>query len=398
VPADIVCLSHLRWDFVYQRPNHLMARAARGRRVYFVEEPTRHPGNTADFELNVRDGVVVVRLMVPDSTRPESEIKVLRDLFALFLASEGIRLPWLWFYTPMALPWTADVRAAAVIYDCMDELSGFKNAPPQIRDFEQRLLQRADVVFAGGRTLYEAKRGQHANAFLFPSSVDGEHFGRAREGLRDPADQADIAHPRIGYFGVIDERVDLDLIRDVAATRPEWHIVMVGPLAKISEEDLPRAANIHWLGMKSYAELPAYLSGWDVAIMPFALNEATRHISPTKTPEYLSGGRPVVSTPIHDVVHPYGDENLVYIAADADSFAEAIERGLAIDREDLMARADVLLGKQSWDATWTQMEQRVLQSLRNSRAQRIPVAPRPGVGVRATYGLGVAGVTTARPR
>jgi glycosyltransferase involved in cell wall biosynthesis len=353
--TDLVCLSHLRWDFVYQRPNHLMSRAAAGRRVFFVEEPIR-AGATPRIEAVARDGLTVVLPSVPDGM-PESEAaEVLRRELDRFLASERVVEPWLWYYTPMALPWTDHVRAEAVIYDCMDELSGFKFCPPELRELERRLIARADVLFTGGRSLYEAKRGHHRNTFLFPSSVDIAHFAQARGSVAEPADQAVIGHPRIGYFGVIDERIDLDLLAHLAARRPEWQIVMVGPLAKITQDDLPQAANLHWLGLKSYAELPAYLAGWDVAIMPFALNDSTLHISPTKTPEYLSGGRPVVSTPIRDVVHPYGDEGLVFIADAGDGFVSAVEQALTCDRATLLASADKFLAAQSWDATWREME------------------------------------------
>jgi UDP-galactopyranose mutase len=289
----------------------------------------------------------------------------------------------------MAVPWTEHVRAEAVIYDCMDELSSFKFAPQRISSLEQQLMARADVVFAGGRSLYEAKRRRHRNVRLFPSSVDGEHFRKARTALPEPVDQAAIAHPRIGYFGVIDERIDLDLIRYLAAARPDWNIVMVGPLAKILESDLPRAINLHWLGPKSYGELPAYLGGWDVAIMPFALNESTRHISPTKTPEYLSGGRPVVSTPIHDVVHPYGEGGLVHIASSADGFVTAVSEALTCDRVELIERADRFLGTQSWDATWAHMERLVLE--RQQVKQTIPLDVETDAGLSApAYGLTVS--------
>jgi UDP-galactopyranose mutase len=351
------------------------------------------------MQSTVHDGVVVVRPILSDATSREAESAVLAGLLEQYIAAEGIQRPWLWYYTPMALSWTADVPASAIVYDCMDELSGFKFAPSGIRELELALMRRADVVFAGGRTLYEAKRKHHPKVFLFPSSVDVEHFGRARNNIAEPADQARIPHPRIGYFGVIDERLDLDLVRDVATARPDWHVVMVGPVAKINEEDLPRAENLHWLGGKAYADLPAYLAGWDVAIMPFALNEATRHISPTKTPEYLSGGRAVVSTPIHDVVHPYGDENLVHIADGADAFVGAISDALQSDRAELVARADVLLRKQSWKATWSAMEQLAADAQTARTRPRPVLRPVAPVGVPATrYASGSAGAASPRPR
>lgn len=353
--SDLVCLSHLRWNFVYQRPNHLMARAARGRRVFFIEEPEFN-GAAPRLDLTHVDGVTVVRPILPDASDAETADLTLRQLVDELFARERVHAPWLWYYTPMALGWTTHVPASAVVYDCMDELSNFKLAPAQLREREAQLMAHADVVFTGGRSLFEAKKDGHARTFCFPSSVDIAHFAKAREDLAQPADQACIARPRIGFYGVIDERIDLALIDQVAAARPDWHLVMLGPLAKIHPEDLPQAANIHWLGMKSYDELPAYLSGWDVAMMPFAINDSTRFISPTKTPEYLAGGVPVVSTPITDVAHPYGDEGLVHIGADAPEFIAAVELALRDDRADLMKHADAFLAAQSWDATWAGME------------------------------------------
>jgi len=356
--VDIVCFSHLRWQFVYQRPNHLMARAARRHRVHFIEEPETG-AERAGLRVERRDGLEVVTPLLPAGLKRSDELALRRSLLARHLGHLAATDTWLWYYTPMALLWTESVAAAAVVYDCMDELSAFRGAPPGLRRLEKELLARADVLFTGGRSLYEAKRSLHPSTHLFPSSVDVKHFGRARQAQPEPADQATIARPRIGYFGVIDERLDLDLLTGLAQRRPSWQIVMVGPLAKLGEADLPRAGNIHWLGLKPYAELPAYLAGWDVAIMPFAINEATRFISPTKTPEYLAGGRPVVSTPVRDVVQPYGDAGLVTIAPDVEGFVEAVEQALTCDRSLLLRRADQLLERQSWDRTWSAMEQLV---------------------------------------
>jgi UDP-galactopyranose mutase len=374
--ADLVCLSHLRWNFVYQRPNHLMARAARDRRVFFVEEP-EYRGTNAHVEATALDGLMIVRPVLPHDVTAAEADSLLRVEIDRFMTSEGIADPWLWYYTPMALRWTADIRASAVIYDCMDELSAFKNADPQLSVLEQQLISRADVVYTGGRSLFDAKRSRHPNCFLFPSSVDGAHFRQAREDLPEPLDQVAIGRPRIGYYGVIDERIDLQLMADVARERPDWNLVMVGPVAKVEESDLPNSDNIHWLGLKTYDELPSYLAGWDVAMMPFALNESTRYISPTKTPEYLSGGRPVVSTPIADVVHPYGDEGLVSVAATSSEFVDAIEAVLAADHRELIGRADRFLATQSWDATWTGMESliRQLKVARPMPVERVRVAP-----------------------
>ena len=238
----------------------------------------------------------------------------------------------------------------------MDELSKFRFAPAHLLDLEQELIDKADLVFTGGSSLFEAKKDRHPNVHLFPSSVDRAHFAKARGGLFDPADQEELPRPRLGFYGVIDERFDIELLDRIAQMRPNWSLVMVGPVAKIAPEDLPRRPNIHYLGPKTYAQLPAYLAGWDVALMPFAMNESTRFISPTKTPEYLAGGKPVVSTPVKDVVRHYGHLQGVQIAADAESFVAACEQALELGRDRAwLAEADLLLSSTSWQTVQARM-------------------------------------------
>jgi len=359
---DVVCLSHLRWDFVYQRPQHLMSRFARDHRVFFFEEPEFHD-SPARLDISERPGGVRVAVpRLPHGLSSEEAEAAQRDLLQGLLADHGIADYILWYYTPMALGFSHGLAPAAVVYDCMDELSLFRGAPPSLLDRERRLLELADLVFTGGQSLYEAKRERHSAVHAFPSSIDAEHFGRARRPVApEPADQAAIPHPRLGYVGVIDERIDLDLLAAAAEARPDWQWVMIGPVVKIDPESLPRRSNIHYLGMKSYDELPAYIAGWDAALMPFALNESTRFISPTKTPEYLAGGRPVVSTPIRDVVRPYGELELVEIAEDPGSFVAAAERAMtrygegAPGRAEWLRRVDDFIARGSWSRTFRQM-------------------------------------------
>jgi glycosyltransferase involved in cell wall biosynthesis len=281
---------------------------------------------------------------------------VQRQLLGELMREAGIRDYVLWYYTPMALAFTAHLSPAAIVYDCMDELSAYKDAPSALRQRERDLMQRASLVLTGGRSLYEAKRDQHQNIHLFPSSVDVPHFARARRELADPIDQASIPHPRLGFFGVIDERMDLSLVDGVAAARPDWHLVLLGPVVKIDQALLPRRPNIHYLGAKTYEELPRYIAGWDVALLPFARNEATRFISPTKTPEYLAAGKPVVSTAIRDVVRPYGELGLVRIADEAPAFVRACSAAMAEDAVARVTQADAFLRQTSWDGTWSRIE------------------------------------------
>jgi glycosyltransferase involved in cell wall biosynthesis len=352
---DLVCLSHLRWSFVFQRPQHLMSRFARERRVFFLEEPELGAGAPRLEVARSKEGVWVATPRLPRDL-PEAESRAAqRILLDALLAEHHVDRYALWYYTPMALPFTRHLSPVAVAYDCMDELSAFQGAPPDLLPREAELLARADVVFTGGQSLYEAKLGRHRNLHAFPSSVDLEHFARARAAQPDPADQRDLARPRLGFFGVVDERMDLELVAGVARARPAWQLVILGPVAKIAPESLPHAANLHWLGPKAYADLPAYLAGWDLAIMPFARNEATRFISPTKTPEYLAAGRPVISTSIRDVVRPYGDRGLVRIADDVDGCVRAAEDLLRLDRARWLPAVDAFLSGRSWDATWRGM-------------------------------------------
>ena len=349
----LICVAHLRWAFVFQRPQHLLTRAAQAYQVLYWEEPQWREGGGPGLELRATpQGVQVATPWLPWGADSDAAQRALLDAH---LAETGVADPVLWFYSPHALDWAGHLQGRPLVYDCMDELANFHLADPALPEKERALLARADLVFTGGRSLFEAKRAIRPDTHLFPSGVDAAHFRPARDGLPDPADQAAIPRPRLGYYGVIDERIDLPLLAGLAAARPDWQLVMVGPTAKIDPAALPRAPNLHWLGPKPYAELPVYLAGWDVALMPFALNQATRFISPTKTPEYLAAGRPVVSTPIADVVATYRDLPAVQIAGDVDGFAAACGRAMALPRAAWLGQGDAMLAGMSWDATWDRM-------------------------------------------
>lgn len=354
---DVICFSHLRWDFVFQRPQHLLSRFAAERNVMFIEEPVYGDGAPEFVVSERREGVKVAVPHLPHGTGQQDANPILRKLVSDLIADKASDNFVAWYYTPMMLAWSDHLEPRAIVYDCMDELSAFKNAPEELKIREAELFRRADLVFTGGRSLYEVKRGQHDAVYCFPSSIDTKHFARAMDITDDPTDQTSIAHPRIGFFGVIDERTDIELLERIADLRPDFQFVMIGPVVKIDEADLPRRANIHYLGGKSYDELPNYIAGWDVAMMPFAINESTKFISPTKTPEYLAAGRPVVSTPIRDVVRPYGEQGLVGIASTPEEFVEAIQRALDEDSTERRRRASEFLGTMSWDKTYQAMSE-----------------------------------------
>jgi UDP-galactopyranose mutase len=363
---DLVCLAHLRWNFVFQRPQHLMSRFARDRRVFYFEEAV-FDTDVEHLELRREGEVTVAVPHIAPGTTDELDAAQGRLLAQLF-DEQQIDEHVLWYYAPMAVAFGEPRKPLTVVYDCMDELSAFAGAAPELLEREAQLLARADLVFTGGQSLYHAKRERNPNVYAFPSSVDTAHFRQARDGVSEPADQAAIARPRLGFAGVIDERMDFELLAAVADARPDWQLVMVGPVVKIDEAQLPRRANIHYLGGKTYDELPAYMSRWDVALLPFAHNAATRFISPTKTPEYLAAGLPVVSTSIRDVVHPYGDEQLVRIADCADETVAAVEAALSEARGERIERADRFLAHISWDRTFDRMRELVDAASQRGRA------------------------------
>ena len=388
-PADLVCFSHLRWDFVYQRPQHLMTRCAKDRRVFFIEEPVFGNGS---MRLKVREteaGVNVVVPELPDGLRSEIAITaVMREMTHQLFLHHNIDKSVFWYYTPMALRFTDQFDPIASVYDCMDELSAFKNAHSQLPALEKELFQLVDLVFTGGQALYDAKCNQHPDVHAFPSSIDAKHFGQARGPIADPADQVNIPHPRLGFFGVIDERFDIELLDQVATRRPDWHFVIVGPVVKINPDSLPKHANIHYLGAKTYEALPRYLAGWDSALILFARNESTRFISPTKTPEYLAAGKRVISTSIKDVVRPYGELQLVEISDEPDEFIQTAEGILYRPAEpEWLERVDKFLEGISWDKTWRQMSDMIDQVIRRKRLSSSASMPIDGVERRASAGV-----------
>jgi glycosyltransferase involved in cell wall biosynthesis len=376
----VFCFSHLRWNFVFQRPQHLLSRAAVDNQVYFIEEPMFEHGVRPHLAISTSpEGVIVAVPMLPHGLNGPQIMRAQKLLVDELVGSAHTGRTVLWYYTPMALPFSRHLKADLCVYDNMDELSAFRGAPPRMIAMERELFRRADVVFTGGQSLFEAKRGRHGNVHAFPSSIDAAHFAKARRKRPfELSDQDAIAHPRLGFFGVIDERMDVDLVRDAADLRPDWQFVMIGPVVKIDPASLPRRANIHWLGSKSYQELPSYLAGWDVGIMPFALNESTRFISPTKTPEFLAAGVPVVSTAITDVIRPYGELGLVEIARDPKDLVAKAEALLARPRDGWLAAVDRHLAGMSWDMTWSgmmqAMEKAMRRPLRQKAAEGLPEA------------------------
>jgi UDP-galactopyranose mutase len=370
---DLICFSHLRWNFVYQRPQHLLTRFAGNSRVFYFEEPVFDAAEN-NFEI-IKDPQHNVHIIVPHLRQnlKESEIDqarktILDDVIANFKITRIIS----WYYSPMFYDFSSHLNPILIVYDCMDELSAFKFAPDSLKEKEIWLMKNADLVFTGGVTLYEAKKNQHSNIHPFPSSIDKPHFMSARAGSREPADQEHIPQPKLGYYGVIDERINLALINEMAEKKPDWNFIYIGPIVKIDAESLPRKSNIYYFGSRNYQDLPLYMSGWNICLMPFALNESTRFISPTKTPEYLAAAKPVISTPIADVVKPYGESGLVHIASTADEFISAAEYELGnTNRDTWLGNVDHHLSFISWDRTWKKMRELMEEVIREKNNHQI---------------------------
>lgn len=357
----LICISHLRWDFVWQRPQHILSRLAKQQPILFVEEPiTSLDADTPYLQILSPEetgtpNVTVVRLIQPADAHhwighgdPLTQATYAR-LLQQHLAHDRTRDRVLWLYTPMAVDFVDAIPHQLMVFDVMDQLAKFKGAPAELVEKDEQALHRADIVLTGGVSLYRDKRRYNPHTYLFPSGVEVEHFSRAANSANFPCppEFQDLTGPILGYFGVIDERMDLALIEQVAHMHPDWHIVLIGPVVKIDPQDLPQAPNLHYLGMRNYNQLPAYLAHFDVGLIPFALNEATQYLSPTKTLEYMAAHKPIVSTPIHDVVELYGE--VVRVGTTPDLFVHQIESALSGESDVRHAQRTALLKLNTWD-------------------------------------------------
>jgi glycosyltransferase involved in cell wall biosynthesis len=388
----IVVFSHLRWDFVFQRPQHLLSRLAQHYPVLFVEEPEYDAGDAFMQRSSPAPNVTVCRAHTPIHAPGfhDEQLRLLQPMIAT-LAPPGEEVI-AWFYTPMALPLLQALAPALVVYDCMDELASFRNPPKQLLQRESALLNIADLVFAGGPSLYEAKKHRHPHVHCFPSSVDVAHFRQALDRGRIHPQQQAIPHPRLGFYGVLDERFDPELVDQVAAARPDWQIVLAGPVVKIDEARLPRRLNIHYLGQQPYDALPDLLAGWDVCLMPFAINEATKFISPTKVLEYMAAQLPIVGTPIADVANPYG--HVVRIADGAEAFSAACGAALAMtpdERARMVAAMQAIVAATSWNTTAVRMRELLETTLAQGERRRSALADDAAPAIALDAGAARAG-------
>lgn len=370
LPVIVHC--HLRWDFVWQRPQQIFSRLAAHHPIAFIEEPR---WEEAERRLDVSEPYPNVARIIPVLPRYESNdnsdaqwaavLVMLRRAFVEHpLLSRRFMSPVQWFYSPMTAPTFLDsFDAVSTIYDCMDELAQFRFAPVGLREREQLLISRSDVVFTGGYQLFQSKSRYHDNVHFYGCGVDAEHFSKARLPETEvPAEVAKLPRPIFGYFGVIDERLEYALLTRLAGEMPHASIVMVGPFAKIDQQSLPNLPNIHWLGQRSYAELPALVKSFDVCLMPFVLNQATQYINPTKTLEYMAAGKPVVSTAVPDVLHHFTP--IVEVALTADDFVTAARRTALTPRAELIEQGLERANRASWDSIVSAMRGHMLDSVR----------------------------------
>ena len=372
----IVVHSHLGWDWVWQRPQQFISRLSRRHRVLFIEGPVPK-NNLAEPRATLRDvldypNIVVLQIQMPSSRWRDGawvdkeRRRVVQSILAGPLG-RSFESPVQWFYDPMAVTaFAGHLNERAIVYDCMDELSLFRGAPPELVRRERELLAVADVVFAGGPKMWRSKRQLNSNCFCFGCGVDAKHFGTAlTSDLALPADVAHLARPIFGYIGVVDERIDYDLLRRLADSGP-GSVVMVGPSTKVDPASFPQRHNLHWVGGRDYSDLPAYAKAFDVCLMPFALNDATKFINPTKALEYMATGRPIVSTAVEDVVDQFAD--VVLIADDHKSFAEICRHAAAVPDESRVSRGLSLVRRNSWTSIVNALERHLLQALASKRA------------------------------
>ena len=382
----LIVQSHLRWDFVWQRPQQLLSRMAESAPVLFVEEPLLLDDVRGE-RLEITEPAPNVFRALPrlpgylrgDYDRSAATVRALVQqaidkngpLAGRF--SNAVQ----WFYTPMPAPaMLGAFNELGVVYDCMDELAQFRFAPSDLGARERLLLDSADVVFTGGYRLYESKRRYHGNVHFFGCGVDAAHFAAARAPETVvPADVPTDRGPVFGYYGVIDERLDYALIGRLAAENPDASVVMVGPVVKVDPRDLPQGPNLHWLGQREYDQLPAYVKSFDVCLMPFALNEATEYINPTKTLEYMAAGKPIVSTAVADVVRNFTP--VVSVATTPEEFVALARRAAAAPDAELIERGLQQAAAASWTSTVAQMRELIVNAVRESETRVDEVATTP---------------------
>lgn len=370
--------SHLRWDFVWQRPQQIFSRLAQHYPILFVEDAVT---DKEGIGLEITEPHPNIFRVVPrfntsafgnDHEAQDSFYEqTLSHLHRALRHHPALRgrfdTPVQWFYSPMSAPFMLNqFDAIKTVYDCMDELANFRYAPANIAERERLLLAKADIVFTGGYQLYQSKSRYHSNVHFYGCGVDVAHFQRARlASTALPTELASLPRPIFGYFGVIDERIDYELLVYLGNAYPSASLIMVGPVVKVDPKSLPRLSNLHWLGQRTYEDLPALVKSFDVCLMPFALNDATRYINPTKTLEYMAAGKPIVSTAIPDVVHNFTP--IVAIAHSAAEYAQAVKRASETPDAQLIQLGIQKADRETWESIVASMQRRIAECISADR-------------------------------
>ena len=349
VEFDIIIFSHLRWDFVLQRPQHIASRLAHHMKILFVEEPipyNKEEEGTARLR-QVNEHITVMQPRV-------QEIKDIEQLLKFMVRQKTVPIGW--FYSSDFSPLLRSLHFRKIVYDCMSD-----HEPRPDAD-EPAMLAEADIVFTDSKALFESRIRVHPNVHCFPSSVEHGHFRKALKNIAVPGDIAELKKPVVGYCGVIDGRLDMDLLDKVAEQSPETTFVLIGPLVNMPESKLPKRSNVHYLGMKPYHLLPGYLKGIDIAMIPFDIKGAHKLSGPTETLEYMAAGKPIISTPIWDVVRDY--RNHINIVNNVDEFCAA--RDAIIKQLESQVynheKYNDILHTSSWEDTVKRME-KLIQAL-----------------------------------
>jgi glycosyltransferase involved in cell wall biosynthesis len=381
---SLIVHCHLCWDWVWQRPQQFLSRLSARHRILFVETVGPDPQLAAPYarfrEAEGFPNITLLRIQFPTGQWSDGRFvdrerrRLVQEALKSELLAGQFQNPVQWFYDPMAVAaFGGRMDEAATVYDCMDELSKFKGAPPVIVERERKLLALADVVFTGGRKMFEAKSRFNANCHFYGCGVDVNHFGKARdESTRVPDDLAHLKKPVLGYFGVVDERMDYELVAKLADANPDWSVAIIGPAIKVDPGQFPQRPNLHWLGGRDYQALPACCKGFDVCLMPFAMNEHTEFINPTKSLEYMATARPIVSSAVPDVISNFG--SVVKIARSHDEFIAHCRQAAASPDREAIERGLKMASENSWESIVNRLDQHIRDVLVRNNQEMLAAA------------------------
>jgi GT2 family glycosyltransferase/2-polyprenyl-3-methyl-5-hydroxy-6-metoxy-1,4-benzoquinol methylase len=365
---DIVCLPIIEWHTRYQRPQQILTRfAADGHRVFYIAPETLVGGYNSIAEVDIsleplgRNVALVKALSHTQLSIYRNKLEG-RNLEYLFRAIEllkdrydianGVCLVQLPFWMPLAFQ-LREAFGWKIVYDCMDEHTGFSNNTNDMLQFEERLIRQSDLVVATARLLHEKVQQIASQSLLVPNAADFDHFNQRPAGLP----LSSLPKPVIGYYGAIAEWFDMELIRVAVRAHPEWTFVLIGDTSEADDyTDLERASNVYFLGEKPYASLPSYLHSFDVCCIPFKLSSLTNSTNPVKFYEYISAGKPVVSVRLPELL-PY--EPNVYLADDPEDFVRKLERALGEDGPELREARLALARRNTWEMRYQKMGQAI---------------------------------------